>query len=408
MAVNQTTKVFNHLLKKFQPWQAMEDSVKKSDFFLKKVQLKKDFNHDEMTIPFITSGHTNVRAGKLTPVDEITRGDGAVGVLKDDELMELWGSIKVTSKDIRKHKTAENSFKAMFPQKLSGLMETMKEQVSIMFLQDGSICGIKSFATDGTNGIIEVDRAERLQVRQRLDFGTIAGFIRSIDMETNEITVYNAEEAGAVVDLSSLTPGTDKIYVYDHANNEHDTLKNMLLPLSQGGSANLHGIEKLSSPILQAHYEDCSAYSATTILKNVFDLSRKVKQKGKVKKSSVIVPYFVFNDLVLKAQESKRYSSSDIEAGFGFDKVTLQGAGGSMEVYGVFDLTDTGYIMDWDNLYLCTQEMFSTNRDLGDQPWHAERTEDGMVYILDIAFRGALALRKASGFAILDKLNYGI
>lgn len=409
MASNHTAQVFNELLKKYQPWQAMEDYVKRSDFFLKNVQVKKDFIEDIMAIPFITAGHTNVRAGKLTPTNEVTRGDGAVGELKDEELMELWGTIKVTSKDIRKHKSAEKSFKAMFPQKISGLMETMKEQVSVQFLQDGSICSIVSGGTPAS-GVVKVNRPERLSVRQRLDFKgdttTIAGFIRQIDMEQDLITVYDAEEGGSVVDLSGIGANAG-VYVYDHANNDYDTLKSMLLPASQGGSANLHGIPKLSSPILQAHYEDCSGFSASTILDDVYKVFRKVKQKGKVKKASIVVPYFVFNDLVLKAQNNKRYSASDVEAGYGFDKVTVHGAGGAMEIFGVFDLTDTGYIMDWDHLYLCTQEMFTTNRDLGDEPWHAERTEDGMVYLLDICFRGGLAIRKASGFGILDKLNYG-
>ena len=38
-----TLQVFNNMLKKAQPWQAMEDKVKRSDFFLKKVKIKKDF-----------------------------------------------------------------------------------------------------------------------------------------------------------------------------------------------------------------------------------------------------------------------------------------------------------------------------------------------------------------------------
>lgn len=415
-----TLQVYNNLLKKAQPWQAMEDMVKRSDFFLKKVKIKKDFNEDELAIPFIMSQHSNVRAGKLTPVAEITRGNGEQGVLKDSELLELWGTVKIHEKDIRKHKSAEKSFKAMFPSKLNGLMETMKEQVSVMFLQDGSIAKVKSYETDGTDGIVEVDRPERFQPRQRLDItdgtSTINAYIRQINMETNKITFFTAEEGGAAADLSAVTngfvgaPASLSIRPYDMAStNNFDTLKDMLLPASQGGKATLHGVTKLDSPILQAHYVDATAegWSAATILKNVFDFSRSVKQKGKVKKSSIVVPYYVFNDLVLDAQEQKRYSAEDVEAGFGYDKVTIRGAGGSMEVYGVYDLTDTGYIIDWDHLYLCSPEMFSTNRELGAEPWERVRTEDGHVYILDVCFRGGLAIRKASGFGVIDKLTYG-
>jgi hypothetical protein len=62
--------------------------------------------------------------------------------------------------------------------------------------------------------------------------------------------------------------------------------------------------------------------------------------------------------------------------------------------------------MDWDHLYLCSPEMFSTNRELGAEPWERVRTEDGHIYILDVCFRGALAIRKASGFGIIDNLDY--
>lgn len=410
-----TLQVYNNLLKVHQPWQAMEDKVKRSDFFLKKVQIKKDFVEDKMIIPFITAGHSNVRAGKLTPVAEITRGEGAQGELLDSQLLELWGSISVFEKDIRKHKSAEASFKAMFPQKLNGLMETMKEQVSIMFLQDGSLASVVAYATDGTDGVVEVNRPERFQPRQRLDLSdgvtTVSGYIRQVDMEANTLLIFDAEEGGALVDLSvvgaGFTAAADiKIYVYDHGQVSHDSLRDMLLPLSKGGAANLHGVEKLSSPILQAHYADAATWTATTILKNVFDFTRAVKQKGKVMKTSIVVPYKVFNDIVLKAQESKRYSTDETEAGIGYDKITIRGAGGSMEVYGVFDLTDTGYIMDWENIYLCSPEMFSTNRELGAEPWERVRSEDGHIYILDVCFRGALAIRKASGFGIIDNLDY--
>lgn len=410
-----TLQVFNNLLKKHQPWQAMEDKVKKSDFFLKKVKIKKDFVGDEMAIPFITAGHSNVRAGKLTPVSEITRGAGEQGVLLDSELLELWGTIKIHEKDVRKHRSAEASFKAMFPQKINGLMETMKEQVSVMFLQDGSLANVTAYVTDGTDGKIVVNRPERFQPRQRLDFSdgvtTVVGYIRQVDMEANSLLIFDAEEGGALIDMSiagaGFTAAADiKVYVYDHGQVSHDSLKDMLLPLSKGGKATLHGVEKLSSPILQAHYADAASWTATTILKNVFDFTREVKQKGKVMKSSIVVPYKVFNDLVLKAQESKRYSTDEVEAGFGYDKVTIRGAGGSMEVYGIFDLTDTGYIIDWENLYLCSPEMFSSNRELGAEPFERVRTEDGHIYILDICFRGGLAIRKASGFGIIDNLDY--
>ena len=414
-----TLQVYNTLLKKFQPWQAMEDEVKRSDFFLKKVKVKKDFVHDEMAIPFIMSAHSNVRAGKLTPVAEITRGNGEQGVLKDSELLELWGSIAVNEKDIRKHKSAEASFKAMFPSKIQGLMETMKEQVSVMFLQDGTIASGISYVTDGTDGLIKVNRPERFCTRQRLDITdgvtTINAYIQQIDMEADTLAFYDAEEGGAVKDISiagaGFTAAADiKFQPYDMAStNSFDTLKDMLLPASKGGKATLHSVTKLDSPILQAHYIDAVAesWSASTILKDVFDFSRKVKQKGKVKKTSIAVPYYVFNDLVLDAQNQKRYTSDDVEAGFGYDKVTIRGAGGSMEVYGVYDLTDTGYIIDWEHLYLCSPEMFTSNRELGAEPWERQRTEDGHIYILDVLFRGGLAIRKASGFGIIDKLTYG-
>lgn len=413
MPVPQNTlSVFNNMMKVHQPYQAMEDYVKRSDFFLKKVGVEKGFIGGELTIPFVTAGHSNVRAGKLTPIGEITRGAQEPGKLLEENLAEFWGTISFHEKDIKKYKSAEKAFTTLFPSKVNELMEIMKEIVSVGFLQDGSITNIKSFATDGTDGVVVVDRPERLNIRQRLDLydgaTLIQAYVKIIDMETDRVTFADAEEGGAVVDLSALViANKPKVFVLDHKNNVYDTLKSMLLPASKGGSANLHGVPKLSSPILQAHYQNCSGWSASTILSNVFDLFKKVKQKGKVKEISVVVPYFVFNDLVLKAQESKRYTSSDTEAGYGYDKVKITGAGGSLEVYGVFDLTDTGYIIDWEMLKLASPEMFSSNRELGTEPWERVRTEDGYVYIMDICFRGGLVLRKASGCAVLDELNYG-
>ena len=409
------------MLKEFNPFDAMKDELTKSDFLLRninKANMYSKFRDGKFNIPMVTAQQSNVRSGKLVKAGNGTKGEHGKAYIEGADLTTLNGMIEFTEDEIRTYGNTKTAFINLFPSKVEELMENMKELVSIRFLLDGSISGAASDQTGATpaNGELRVNRVERLHKNQRLDFSdgtvTIVGIISEIDINTEVIKVVKDSD-GSPIDFTDAEEYADasevKIYIYDDANKAKSTLKSMLLPEANGGTAELHHLNKKEAgPIWQAQYIDCSgiSFSGASRLEDFFKtVVEPIKTKGKVQVPAFAIPYAAFNSLVLKAQDSKRYATGDVEAGIGYEKIKMTGAGGSIELYGVFDLKDEGFAIDWKNLLFVAPEMFTTRREKGANSWYHERTEDGHTYILDIKFQGTLAIKKASGFAILDKIN---
>lgn len=407
-------EVLNNMLKEYNPFQAMKDETKRSDFLMKnmsKMNFYSKFRDGKFNIPMVTAQHSNVRSGKLTPISEITKGEHAKPYITGDDLTTLWGSISFTESEIRTYGDAKRAFITLFPSKVNELMENFKELVAIRFLLDGSICKITA-DSDAANGVVKVSRVERLHKKQRLSWSdgsvVVDAYIRTIDMNKDEVTLYDAETGGAPVDMTVATNSfsalTDvKAYIYDDANHGKMTLKRMLDP----AVTSFYNVNKINAgPILQAQEIDLSGlnWSSSTLLEDFFKaVQEPIKRKGKVKVPNIALPYGKFNSLVLKAQNSKRFTASETEVSIGYSKVSLVGAGGEMVVYGVFDLEedDCGFAIDWENLIFVAPEMFTTGREKGHEKFYMERGEDDYVYVLDIKFQGAIAAKKLSGFGLL-------
>lgn len=408
-------EILNNMLREYAPFDAIKDSVKRSDFLfqnMSKMNFYSEFRDGKFQIPMVTAQHSNVMSGGLTPINEITKGEHAKPYITGSDLASFSGSIHFTEEEIRTYGGSKQAFIKLFPDKVNDLTENMKEMIAIRYLLDGSLS--KCVAdVDAANGKIKVTRVERLHKKQRLDYsdGTtvLDGYIREIDINKETIVVYDAEVGGAPLDLTAggaMTPTDIKVYIYNDAQKNKMTLKKMLDP----ATTEFYHVNKLEAgPILQAQELDLSSLSwnSATLLEDFFRLVQQpLKRKGKVLVPSVALPYGNFNSLVLKAQNSKRFTASDTEVKIGYDKVTLTGAGGKIEVMGVFDLEegDCGFAIDWDNLIFVSPEWFTTGREKGHETWHKERVsgENGdYVYVLDIKFKAAIAAKKLSGFGYI-------
>jgi hypothetical protein len=414
--------ILNNMFRDYTPFQAMKDDVKRSDFLLSnisKMNMVSKFREGKFQIPMVTAQHSNVRNGKLTAIADITKGEHAKPYVEEADLAKFWGSITFTESEIRDFGSTKDAYINLMPDKVNELMENFKELIAIRYLLDGSICSVVAGGTPAS-GIVKVTRVERLNMKQRLDFydgvTVVVGYVRAIDMNAETIEVYDAEVGGSAIDLSAagvMTDETDvKLYIHDDANKAKSTLKSMLLPASEGGDAELHHVNKLAAgPIWQSQYFDMSgfSFSASNALENFFSqIVSPIKQKGKIKEPNIALPYAAFNALMLKAQSSKRYASSEIEVHVGFDKITMTGAGGRVHLMGVYDLVGEGFVLDWDKLMFVAPEFFTTGREKGQESWTHVRPDDGEdhVYVLDILFKGTLAIKgKASGFAVLDNIT---
>ncbi|MCT4641595.1 MAG: hypothetical protein N4A33_04805 [Bacteriovoracaceae bacterium] len=408
-------EVLNNMLKEYNPFNAMTDDVRRHDFLLKnikKTNVLSDFRDGKCNIPMVTAQQSNVRSGKLVAAGNGTKGEHGKAYVEGNDLTVLNGMIEFTEEEIRTYGSTKRAFIKLFPDKVSELMENMKELVSVRFLLDGSISSALADQTGATavNGELKVSRVQMLHKNQRLDFSdgvtTIVGVIKKIDINS-EIIVVEDEVAAAPMDFATgFTAATDvKIYIYDDANKTKITLKSML----DSATASLYHLNKADAgPIWQAQNIDCSgiSFSSASRVEQFFKtVVEPIKRKGKVMVPEIALPWAAFNALALKANEDKRYTASDVEMVVGYDKITIKSAGGAVTLYGVYDLEDEGFVIDWKNLCFISPEMFTTNREKGANQWYHSRTEDGHSYILDIKFQGAIAPKKLSGFALLTNIN---
>ncbi|WP_417353611.1 hypothetical protein [Flavobacterium alkalisoli] len=416
-----TLKIFNNLHREHAPMKAMEDAIKKTDYFLNKIEQEPIVDGQDYIVPFELARHTNVKVGGLTAVDKITRGKTEKGKVVDADYFEAWGTISFEERDIRAYKTAKKAFMTLFPDKVEGLKETMRNRISVSLLEDGSITRVTAVTGTGVDlatGKVKVSRPERLEIGDRLELKDASGanaglevYVKEIDMDSDIVTFASDMALTTAVDLSSANAGLtesvavgDMICLDDYSSSSHETLGSML----DSANATIHGLAKSKSPILQAQNFDFSAIDKAKLIPALYKIFKVCKQRGKITDGEILLPLGVFFAIgeAIEADKGRRFSAEDASSGYGFESFKLKGKDGSMRVTGIVDLDQVGYVIDWSKLCLATNEFFTTNRELGNEPWDKIRTEEGYKYILDIVFRGALVCKRPSAFAYIKGLTH--
>lgn len=454
--------VITSMLKEYLPYEMLFEELIKRDYLLTKVDKDQSWKGGELSVPFMGGKASSFAYGQLTAVDDITEDRPVRG--KVTEYREIWGSMIFHQKDLDTHTDMAQSFLKILPDRLEDFIERMKEAVSINLL-NGPHFDIIDFAGSANLAIgkIKVKRISRFQLGQYVELGELdegadtgnlkyAGYVRSIDVDTEEIElvaekdVFTTVPAATLIDFTAHAvigeelAATDRVYlrgvlgeatplpidaagenpqagVLNTVRRGFTSLRSQLLSNANGGSANLFGIPKTTYPHLQAVQVNGSGI-LTDMLGGVFDANLKIRQLGKGNPTDAIMSYSNLAIAMKQLEEGaggavgtntrgRQFTATDTKVNsYGWTEVTISGFGGSLTFVGVHEMDDDAiYLMDWRSLKMFSNGFFERRQAPDGKEYYEERTTAGYKYVIDTRFYGELVLSKPSHCGVIHTLT---
>jgi hypothetical protein len=424
-----TLTTFDNMLKDYMPYELLFEEVMKRDYFLLNVEKDQSWCEGPLQVPFMGGHASSFAYGQLTDQDDVTEDRPVRGEV--NAYREIWGTMKFHQRDLDQHGSLEKSFLKILPDRLEDFVSKMKEIVSVNLLNGTHFANYDdtSAANDLANGIIATDRPARFTIGQYVEIGPAGGpasktgYVSAINIDDKTVTIDSQIDlAGGAVDLTAVTAVAvdDRFYVRGAitSGNAFTSLRDQLLSLANGGSANLFGQSKLAYPHLQAPNFDGSGITAANILDQIFDFYNETRTLGKGAPTDVIMSYKNLGS-AMKALEGglvggastvsgRKYTATDSKASaFGWTEIEVVGVTGKLKLVGVQEMDDDiMYILDWRALKLHSNEFFERRTAPDGKQFYEVRATTGYQYFVDTRFYGELVVSKPSHCGVIQDISY--
>lgn len=396
-----TTASFDSLLKRYMPYDLLQEEMKRRNYFWSKVEKDEDWNGGTLDIPLETGEASSLSFGALTSSTDIAEAQHILGYISSQP--ELWGTMIFNEKDLDRHGDLTKSFLKIVPDKIDQFMDRMSERVSISLLGSGAIA--KATANGDASGNITVDNPELFTLGEKVEViddntALVSGYVRAVNVNSGVLLIYDARTGGAVVDLSAYTTAQNaKVRLPGQASG-FTSLKSILAPTAAGGSAQIYntGVNKDTVPMLQAVAIDGSGFTAATILNDLLGAYYQILKvaKGSLDKE-MIIPYGMFKNMAKLLETNRQYVTADKKAGYGFMSVKLLGPDGEATITAIRGIsTSEVFVVDWKALKFHGSKFFERKRHMDNKESFLVRNTTGYQYIVDMKFYGDLVVSKPS------------
>lgn len=406
----------NSLLREYAPDQCFINEMKRLNYYWSKINKdKKWIPGSTYPVQFETGQHSTFVMGGLPAVADINGATYAKANIASPAT--IIGSMKIHEKDLEKHSgDMKKSFLDFWPEKSKQFMKRFEERMSVLLLGDGSICTATANGTIG--GVLKLDRPHLLTIGEKVEIDDdnstpVAAFVRKINLNTKEVTFYDAPTGGAVVDLSGYaTANKAKVYITGTSSSgeSFNNLKSFILPSTLGGSDTIHGLNKIDNgPILQALYVDGSGWNtAKKLVEGLYDFYYQYDFLGRSEENEITVSYDKYQWISLYLQQAKQYMAKDQTAGVGYKGLTLVGPNGDMKIKALRDMTsDLAPVIDFSAVEFAGQTLFKMKHKQNGDLFHTERVAGaggGYVHIVDIEVEGQHVCKAPGKLAAVHSL----
>jgi len=302
-----TFRRFNDMLNEHLDYKLLMDEIEKRNYLIQKVDKDQNWKGGNLVVPFKGGKASSIKFGGLTAEADIGENTYVRGNVADYK--EVWGTLKFNSRDLKEHTASkgqsgsaisESSFLQGFTDQIEEFMDDMQQTTSVNMLTGQHFAQLTADSVLN-DGVITVDRVERFTIDQKVvvdddDSAPITAYVRLIDINANQVELWTARTAGVVVNFAAVNmtvAQNAKVYHdgADTASNSFTSLRDQLLSLANGGSANLFGQSKLSFPYLQSTNIDGSGILASSLLDSIFDAWTRTKQLGRGRETEVLMSY---------------------------------------------------------------------------------------------------------------------
>jgi hypothetical protein len=419
-----TTTSFSAMLNDYLPNELLKEEFIKRNYLYQKVEKDEGWvgavgsstNGGSLIVPFRGAAASSIAYGALSGSTDIAEDSYVRGIVTTQK--EAWGSMIFNHRDIMEHnKVSEKNFLKLLPDTITDFMMFMQNTVSVNLLNGAHFC---TMTADGdSSGNLTVDRPDRLQIGQKVYFKdndtalSSAGYIKTINMNTNLATVVTTRGGSTPLDISNYTVAqAGKVYVEGASTAAFQSLRLALLSAANGGDTTIHGQTKTAYPYLQAINVLGSDISAVNIVEKIFDALTQIRQKGKGNPSDVLMSYKNFGSCIKVIEASKgsfnvtpgsqkasQYGWMELEVG----SVTK----GGLKLVGVQEADDDViYFIDWNALKFYSNGGFRKRASPDGIEYFEVRNTTGYQYIVDICLFGELVVHRPSCMGILYSISY--
>lgn len=424
------------MLKDYMPYELLFEEVMKRDYFLSNVEKDQSWVEGPLQVTFMGGSASSFAYGELTAEDDTTEDRPIRGELTD--YREIWGTMKFHDRDLSQHGSLEKSFLKILPDRLEDFVSRMKEIVSVNILNGTHFATFDSASAldNPAGGILATDRPARFTVGQYVEVGPpggparIAGgsYVKSVNIDDKTIELVDNIDitVGLAQDYAAAgVAAGDKFFVRGAitAGNAFTSLREQLLSLANGGSANLFGsISKLAYPHLQAPNFDGSGITAANLIDQVFDFYNETRTLGKGNPTDIVMSYKNLGSAMKELEaglvgasaaagargDGRQFTVTDSKASaFGWTEIEVVGVKGKLKLVGVQEMDDDiMYILDWSALKLHSNEFFERRTAPDGKQFYEVRKTTGYQYFVDTRFYGELVVSKPSHCAVIHSISY--
>ena len=414
-----TDRTFQAMLNEYLPNKLLKEELIKRDYILSNTEIDDSWKGGKLIVPFKASGASSIRMGSLTASNDIAEDLYVRGSI--DDYVEAWGSMVFNHRDIMEHngKIPESTFLKILPDTIEDFMSYMKMVVSIQ-LGTGpnfSVVRVDGLAT-GELGVSKIDRfclAQKVTLEgitaPNADFYVIAIDVNAGTRGDGQVTL-SLTRGGTPADVSAYTVADNvKVYTDDADVTAYQSIRDALLSQANGGSAMIHGQNKLLYPFLQAVNIDGSSWAAATILDNLFDAYTEVRQKAKGNAREVLMSYTI-GGAVMKAIENNREGQYQVTVAdkkaslYGWDEIMLTTVKGTLKVCMLQEWDDDIVVFrDKSSMTYRSNGFFKKRKNPEGHEFYELRTQGGYQYIVDMCLFGELEINKPGHNGIVYGIN---
>ena len=350
-------------------------------------------------VPIKKNGFSSVQMGTLPAANDIADANEVMGTIAGHK--ELIMSAIFNEADLARHSYSEQTYLEKLPEMIDDLTTTGVQQMEAGFLRGG---GVISYATSNgaVGGTISVANPENFPLGCKVevldnDTAAATGYVITNDLNSGQLLIQNARSAGANVDLSLFTTAQSaRVRMVGAGSESFLDLKTALLPLSLGGADSLYGQTKLSIPNLQAKRKDGSAFTASTILKDLLKEYFDNRRMGRGNLSEIWVSYGMFANICANLELSKQYMVEDKQASYGFSSISLVGNEGKCKIVALNNIqTDIAVFVDWSGLKFAGLPIKKKMYGDAGMEYFTVRNTSGIQFISDICLRGDFVINPA-------------
>lgn len=414
-----TSRNFQDMLNDHLSYDLLDAEWTKRDWLYSFVEKDQTWLGGDLIVPFRGSKASSVSFGSLTAAADINQSVAVRGSVTSYK--EMWGSLVFNETDLIQHnRLSEANFLKLLPDEIDRFMDTMKQQASVQMLN-----GFYAKATgDGdASGNITVNCPERFDINQAVyvddDNSSVSAvsYVRTINLSTGVITLYDAASGGSVVNLSGYTVAQNaKIYLVGTQPGTavgFTSLREQLLSAANGGSSTIAGQTKTAYPFLQSINLDGSAFTEDNILEGVFNKFVVARGRCSGNPRNLVCSY-KNGAAILKNVEVQRgaYASvpgSNKASPYGWTEVEIGGPKGLLKLIMVQEMED-------DVMFLLSDKGIKFHSNGGFRKrvgpdgisFYTTRATTGYTYIQDLCVFGDLVVYQPSAHAVIHSISFSL